>query len=59
MNQVKPGEIYMDKIKNTFNCLKQLIEKNIYKEPKCYVCKNTKFTCGHAVLIILILFAII
>ena len=49
----------MDKIKNTFNCLKQLIEKNIYKEPKCYVCKNTKFTCGHAVLIILILFAII
>jgi hypothetical protein len=36
-----------------YECLKQAFEKNIYKEPKCYLCKNTKYTCSTSVAIIL------
>jgi len=41
------------------DCLSQRFSKNVMTEPKCSICKLTKYNCGLALLAIVIIISLI
>jgi len=50
---------YYRMVRSTIDCLSQLFFKNIFKEPKCPICKLTSYSCGTVLVIILLLLIIL
>ncbi len=45
--------------RSTIDCLSQLFSKNIFKEPKCQICRSTSYSCGTVLVIGLVCIALI